>query len=75
MALKSQSKLQDLFIYLVILVVFIGAMLALASGYRWFSSATMPQQIISPRAGIECLVVSGSDGVGVSCYAIPAVKT
>lgn len=74
MALKSQSKLQDLFIYLVFIVLFIAAMLALASGYRWFSTATMPQQIVSPRAGIECLVVSSSDGVGVSCYAIPGAK-
>lgn len=38
---------------------------------RLFSAATVQDRVVAPRPGIECLVVSAHDGVGVSCYQIP----
>lgn len=74
MALKSKSKLQDLLIYAGLIVAFIGVVSVLVLAVRWFSSATMMEKIVSPRQGVECLVVSGDDGVGVSCYQIPGAR-
>jgi hypothetical protein len=61
----------DVAILIATAVLVVCIILAFIYGFRYFSQATMPQSIITPRAGVECLVVSGSDGVGVSCYPIP----
>lgn len=49
-------------------LLFVGFILVCVYLYRSISAVTMPQQIVSPRPGIECFIVSGADGVGVDCY-------
>jgi len=71
MALKSKSKFQDLLIYAGLIAICIAVVVAIGFMVRWLSAASVQDRVVSPRAGIECLVVSASDGVGVSCYQIP----
>lgn len=67
----SKAKFVDNIIVWGGIVLVIAFLVALVFGIRWFSAATVQDRVVSPRAGIECLVVSAHDGVGVSCYAIP----
>lgn len=41
---------------------------ALVTGLRWLSQATMRETISNPRPGVECLTVMSNDNVAVSCY-------
>lgn len=68
MKLKATSKAQEVAMIIGIYAFIIVILLAFVYGFRHFSQATMPSNLVSPRPGIECYVVSGSDGVAVSCY-------
>ena len=35
---------------------------------RWFNQATINHQIIQPKAGIECVVVTATDSSSVDCW-------
>jgi hypothetical protein len=51
----------------VMVVIFVAIVLL----SRWTSQATQMERIITPRPGIECLIISANDGVAVSCYPVP----
>lgn len=68
MSIKMTTEFKHNVMVAVLVLAFIVVLAAVLFAFRWFSQATMPQDVVSPRPGIECLIVSGSDGVGVSCY-------
>jgi len=35
---------------------------------RWFNATTVQNKIIKPKDGIECVVVTATDGVAVDCW-------
>ena len=37
---------------------------------RWFNSKTIQHSVINPKPGIECVVVSTTDGASVDCWRI-----
>ncbi|MNQ30740.1 hypothetical protein D3C85_440910 [compost metagenome] len=68
MKIKATSKGMEVAIIIGLYAFIIIILLAFVYGFRAFSQATMPSNLTSPRPGIECYTVSGSDGVAVSCY-------
>ena len=52
----------------IAVVVVIGLILGGMYVLRFFNSATLHTQIITPKAGIECVVVSASDSTSVDCW-------
>lgn len=38
--------------------------------FRSFNAATLHNQVITPKEGIECVVVSATDSISVDCWKI-----
>lgn len=53
---------------IVVVVVVIGLVLGGMYFLRFFSAATLHTQVINPRPGIECVVVSATDSTSVDCW-------
>lgn len=47
---------------LVIFVIMFGA--------RWFNAQTVQSKLISPKQGVECVVVTTTDGAAVDCWRV-----
>jgi len=52
----------------IAVVVVIGLILGGKYVLRFFNAATLHTQIITPKAGVECVVVSASDSTSVDCW-------
>jgi len=52
----------------VVTIVVIGLILCGMYFMRFFSAATLHTQVIKPRPGIECVVVSATDSTSVDCW-------
>ena len=48
----------------VVICLILGGMYVL----RFFNAATLHTQIITPKEGIECVVVSASDSISTDCW-------
>lgn len=68
---KPKTTYKDYLFVGGLVIITIAIILAIVFAIRWFGAVTMQDRIVTPRAGVECLVVSAHDGVGVSCYHIP----
>lgn len=55
-------------IYAAIIIAMLGVLFVLMYGTRWFNSATVQHQLITPKEGVECVVVSTMDGASVDCW-------
>jgi len=65
----SEGNMRDSIILgLIGVVVVIGLILGGMYVLRVFNAATLHTQIITPKAGIECVVVSASDSTSVDCW-------
>ena len=53
---------------IILVVVAVGFILGAMYINRAFNAATLHTQIIKPKAGIECVVVSASDSTSVDCW-------
>lgn len=42
--------------------------LIIIMGIKWLNAATVQNRIITPKPGVECVVVSASDSVSVACW-------
>jgi hypothetical protein len=69
MALSQDTKSN--IVTTLVMVGFVAFIIGVVFVVRLFGAATVQDRVVAPRPGIECLVVSASDGVGVSCYQIP----
>lgn len=49
-------------------VVVVGLILGGMYVLRFFNAATLHTQVINPKSGIECVVVSASDSTSVDCW-------
>ncbi len=49
-------------------VIVIGLILGIMYFLRFFSAATLHTQVITPKPGIECVVVSATDSTSVDCW-------
>jgi flagellar basal body-associated protein FliL len=49
-------------------VVVIGLILGGMYVMRFFNAATLHTQVIKPKPGIECVVVSAADSTSVDCW-------
>ena len=54
--------------YALASIVVIGLILGGMYVLRFFNAATLHTQIINPKPGIECVVVSASDSTSVDCW-------
>lgn len=58
--------------YIIALVVpalgFAALALVIVMGTKWLNAATLKTQIINPKPGIECVVVSATDSTSVDCW-------
>ena len=61
-------KKNDLIFYAIAIIIIIGFILGGMYALRFFNAATLHTQIINPKAGIECIVVSASDSTSVDCW-------
>lgn len=52
----------------IAVVVVIGLILGGMYLLRFFSAATLHTQVINPKPGIECVVVSATDSTSVDCW-------
>lgn len=52
----------------VVLVMLIGLILGVMYVLRFFNAATLHTQIITPKVGVECVVVSAADSTSVDCW-------
>lgn len=50
------------------IVVVSGLVLGLMYFVRFFNAATIHTQVINPRPGVECVVVSATDSTSVDCW-------
>ena len=57
-------------IYAAIIIAMLGFPFVLMYGTRGFYSAIVQHQLITPKEGVECVVVSTMDGVSVNCWKI-----
>ena len=55
-------------LYALGLVAVIGLILGSMYVLRFFNAATLHTQLINPKPGIECVVVSASDSTSVDCW-------
>lgn len=53
---------------IIIFVVVVGLILGVMYVARFFNAATLHTQVINPKPGIECVVVSASDSTSVDCW-------
>lgn len=60
--------MDKLFGYVVLAVMFVGLLLGGLYFARFFNAATLHTQVITPKPGIECVVVSASDSTSVDCW-------
>jgi hypothetical protein len=51
-------------------VAIIGLILGFMYFARFFNAATLHTQIITPKQGVECVVVSASDSTSVDCWKV-----
>ena len=58
----------DITIGIIIFVVVSGLILGVMYFVRFFNAATLHTQVINPRPGVECVVVSASDSTSVDCW-------
>lgn len=49
-------------------VIVIGLVLGSIYFLRFLSAATLQTQVITPKPGIECVVVSATDSTSVDCW-------
>jgi hypothetical protein len=53
---------------LFVAIMFIGMGLGVMYFSRFFNAATLHTQVIEPRPGVECVVVSATDSTSVDCW-------
>lgn len=41
---------------------------------RWFNATTIQSKVIEPKPGVECVVVSSTDGTSVDCWKVAGVN-
>lgn len=71
------NKLLSFLIPVAIVTAIIVVVVVFNMASRSLSSNTVVEKTYSPRPGIECLIVTSSDGVATSCYStanLPAQK-
>ena len=51
-------------------VVVVGFVLGIMYFLRFFNAATLHNQVITPKEGVECVVVSASDSISVDCWKV-----
>lgn len=54
--------------YLILAVVFILFLLVVMIGVRYFNSMSLIKDLYSPTEGVECLIISSTDGTAVDCW-------
>lgn len=60
---------KDELIFLAVVTVSVGLfVLGFMGLLRSFNAATLNTQVINPRPGIECVVVSATDSTSVDCW-------
>ena len=59
-----------LWFYVFIILAVIGLVLGVIYFVKLFNAATLHTQVINPRPGIECVVVSATDSTSVDCWKI-----
>ena len=59
---------EDAALGVIVIVVAIGLILGGMYLLRFFNAATLHTQVIKPRPGIECVVVSAADSISVDCW-------
>ena len=50
------------------IVAMIGLVIGVMYFVRFFNAATLHDQVINPRPGVECVIVSASDSISVDCW-------
>lgn len=60
--------MDKLFFYVILAVMFAGLLLGCFYVARFFNAATLHTQVIKPKPGIECVVVSATDSTSVDCW-------
>lgn len=60
----------NILLYLIVFVVIIGFILGAMYFTRFFNAATLHTQIINPKNGVECVVVSATDSTSVDCWKV-----
>lgn len=66
--MKANVKTSNLALGIGGVAVALIIVFALVFGVRWLNSATIQHQLITPRKGIECVIVSSTDGAAVACW-------
>ena len=59
---------EQIIIMVVGVVIVIGLVLGGMYFLRFLSAATLHTQVITPKHGIECVVVSATDSTSVDCW-------
>ena len=66
---------KETLIYSVIgFVALCGLVLGFMYFTRFFNAATLHTQVIQPKAGVECVVVSATDSTSVDCWQVNSIK-
>lgn len=61
-------KKSELIFYVLAAIVIVGLILGCMFIFRFFNAATLHTQVINPKPGIECVVVSASDSISTDCW-------
>lgn len=48
----------------------LGAVFVIAMLTKWLNASALQTQIINPKPGIECVIVSATDSTSVDCWKI-----
>ena len=64
--------MKDKVIILVIgVIIILSLFMIFMYGLTFLNSATLQTKVISPRSGVECVVVSAKDSTSVDCWIAP----
>ena len=56
------------FLCAVILAIVLPVILAVMYGVRAFNAVTVQHNVISPVPGVQCVIVSTTDGASTACW-------
>lgn len=62
------KKLSNLVILVIPLIIIILVSFAFLFVTRYINASTVQHQIIVPKTGVECVVVTTTDGAAVDCW-------
>ena len=65
-----RKEIKEGVLYFLGVVIVLGIIVSIFLAARWFNMEYIKFQVHSPKPGVECLVVTSTDGAAVDCWQV-----